>query len=102
MPPRILLDWVDDHELEYLQVTGEWDAATALLTDQAGQLRAAGAGGLVLCGSLIPEVSWRVMQALPIPVVALHENASRGDVDAALLQVGLRMRKAGATSEATR
>lgn len=86
---------MDDHELEYLQVTGEWDAAAALLIERVTYLREAGVDGLVLCGSLFPEVSWRVMRALPIPVVALHENASRGDVDAALLQVRLRMRKAG-------
>ncbi len=91
LPSRIMLDWVDDHELEYLQATGEWDAAAALLVERVSYLREAGAHGVVLCGSLVAEVSWRVMQAVAIPVVALHENASRGDVDAALLQVSLRI-----------
>jgi aspartate racemase len=84
---RLFLDWVDDHELEYLQVTVEWDAAAAMLVERAQSMREAGVQAMILCGSLHAEVSWRVLRELDIPVVALHEAATYADVEAALLQV---------------
>ncbi|GLY14990.1 hypothetical protein LWF15_21910 [Kineosporia rhizophila] len=84
---RLLLDWVDDHELEYLQVTVDWDGAAGLLGERAASMREAGAGSIILCGSLHPEVSWRVIRELSVPVVALHEAASADDVEAAVQQV---------------
>ncbi|GAB3262400.1 aspartate/glutamate racemase family protein [Kineosporia babensis] len=99
---RLLLDWVDDHELEYLQVTVEWDAAAAMLVERSQSMLEGGAGAIVLCGSLHPEVSWRVMRALTVPVVALHEAGTQEDVAAALRQVSALLPGAPAAGQGAR
>ncbi|MCD5317012.1 aspartate/glutamate racemase family protein [Kineosporia babensis] len=83
---RLLVEWVDDHEFEFLQVTVDWDAACLLLQERAEAMQQAEAAVIVLCGSLHPQVCDRLMRAVEVPMVCLREAASVEDVTGALRQ----------------
>ncbi len=77
---RVLMSSVDFAEIEELQRTGDWDAAGALLADEARRLEAAGAELLVLCTNTMHKVAPAIEEATGVPLLHL------GDVTAAAVR----------------
>ena len=86
---RLVLYSVDFHDVERLQMAGEWDAAGAMLADAGCALEAAGAKFLVLCTNTMHKVSAAIEEATTIPLLHVAD-ATAGAVQAAgLTRVGL-------------
>lgn len=86
---RLVLASVDFAEVEAMQVAGDWEAAGALLADEARALEAAGAECVVLCTNTMHKVAGAIEAAVSIPLLHLADvtaDAVRGaGVDAAAL-----------------
>ncbi|KRE95788.1 hypothetical protein ASG76_06230 [Nocardioides sp. Soil774] len=70
---RLVLASVDFAEVEAMQVAGDWDAAGAMLADEARALEAAGAECLVLCTNTMHKVAGAIEAAVDIPLLHLAD-----------------------------
>ncbi|WP_111767720.1 aspartate/glutamate racemase family protein [Nakamurella deserti] len=86
---RCVLASVDFAEVERLQVTGDWDAAGALLAGVARDLQAAGAELLVLCTNTMHKVADTVQAAVDIPLLHLGDCTATAVRAAGMDTVGL-------------
>ncbi|HJN50510.1 MAG: aspartate/glutamate racemase family protein [Pseudomonadales bacterium] len=74
---KCLLYSVDFHEMERLQVEGNWQTAADLLADIARKLEKAGADCLLLCTNTMHKVADEISAAVSIPL--LHIADASGD-----------------------
>jgi aspartate racemase len=86
---RVILGSVDFADIESLQASGDWDAAGALLADEAHRLELAGAELLVLCTNTMHKVADRITRDLGIPLIHLAEVTADAVLAADLTSVGL-------------
>jgi aspartate racemase len=86
---KLLLYSVDFAEVEQLQVTGQWDAAGALLADVARRLELAGADALVLCTNTMHRVADAIASAVNIPLLHIADPTGQAIVQAGHTKVGL-------------
>ena len=70
---RLVMASVDFAAVEALQVAGEWEAAGALLADEARALEAAGAECVVLCTNTMHKVADVIEAAVGIPFLHLAD-----------------------------
>lgn len=86
---RIILYSVDFHEVERLQVAGEWEELGKLLAQAARCLEVAGAGFLVLCTNTMHKVAPAIEGAVAIPLLHIVDAAAAEIKRAGLNNVGL-------------
>jgi aspartate racemase len=86
---RVILSSVDFAEIEAMQASRDWDAAGALLADEARRLELAGAELLLLCTNTMHKVADRVERDLGIPLLHLADVTADVVLDAGLTSVGL-------------
>jgi aspartate racemase len=86
---KVLLYSVDFAEVEHFQVTGQWDAAGALLADAAQRLERAGADGLVLCTNTMHRVADAITAAVHVPLLHIADATAQQIKDAGIGTVGL-------------
>lgn len=70
---RIVLYSVDFHDIERLQLAGDWPAAGAILAGAARALEAAGADLLVLCTNTMHKVAADIEAAVAIPLLHIAD-----------------------------
>jgi len=86
---KIVLYSVDFAEVEHLQVTGQWDAAGALLAEVAQKLERAGAEGLVLCTNTMHKVADAITGAVRIPLLHIADPTAVAITQRGFHTVGL-------------
>ncbi|WP_020677639.1 aspartate/glutamate racemase family protein [Geopsychrobacter electrodiphilus] len=86
---KILLHSVDFAEIEYCQVTGQWQKAGALLGAAACGLQTAGADMVLLCTNLMHKVAPQIESHIQIPLLHIADAAGREIVRQGLKKVGL-------------
>ena len=86
---RLLLYSVDFADIEALQVSGQWDAAGAMLADVARSLERAGADALVLCTNTMHKVAADIQAAVRIPLLHIADPTAQAIQQAGLTTVGL-------------
>lgn len=86
---RLLLYSVDFADIEALQVSGQWDAAGAMLADVARSLERAGAEALVLCTNTMHKVAADIQAAVRIPLLHIADPTAHAIQQAGLTTVGL-------------
>lgn len=70
---RTLLYSFDFAEVEALQATGRWDAATALMIDAARRLERGGADLLIICSNTMHRMADEVAAAVSIPLLHIAD-----------------------------
>ncbi|GAA2173028.1 aspartate/glutamate racemase family protein [Agrococcus versicolor] len=70
---RILLSSLDFAEVRDLQVREDWDAAGALLAEEALRLQTAGAHRIAICTNLMHKVAPAVEAAIDVPLVHIAD-----------------------------
>lgn len=86
---KIILYSVDFHEVEWLQHSGNWEAAGALLADAARALESAGADFLVLCTNTMHKVAPAIEAAVRIPLLHIADATAEQITNGGLSNVGL-------------
>ena len=86
--PCVLVS-VDFAEIEALQADGRWEAAGALLAEEARKVEAGGADLLLLCTNTMHKVAAQVEAAVGIPLVHLADATAEAVAAAGLERVGL-------------
>lgn len=86
---RIILYSVDFADIEQLQVSGQWQAAGALLADVAQKLEGAGADALVLCTNTMHKVADVIAGAVAIPLLHIADPTALAIRQAGYGTVGL-------------
>ena len=85
----LLIRSYDFARIEALQEAGDWDAAGALLADDAARLERAGAGLVVLCTNSMHRVADRIEAALTVPFLHIADATAAAVHAAGLTRVGL-------------
>jgi aspartate racemase len=86
---RIVLNSVDFHDVERLQVAGEWERAGELVADAARSVEAGGADFLVLCTNTMHKVAPAVTRAVTIPLLHIADPTAAAIAEAGVSSVGL-------------
>jgi aspartate racemase len=86
---RLVLSSVDFAEVERMQVAGDWDAAAALLAEEARRLEGAGAELLLLCTNTMHLVADDVARATTVPLLNLIDATAGAVTSAGVRAVGL-------------
>ncbi|MCU1419541.1 MAG: aspartate racemase [Mycetocola sp.] len=86
---RLLVASVDFAEVERLQVAGDWDAAGAMLADEARGLDRAGAELLLICTNTMHRVADVVGAATTVPLLHLVDATAAAVTAAGVRSVGV-------------
>lgn len=86
---RLILYSVDFHDIERLQMAGDWEAAGTMLANAGCALEAAGAKFLVLCTNTMHKVSATIEEATTIPLLHVADATAAAIHAAGLSRVGL-------------
>lgn len=86
---RLLMASVDFADVEAMQVAGDWDAAGALLAQEARALEAAGAACVVLCTNTMHKVAGAIEAAVGVPLIHLADVTADAVKAAGLDRVAL-------------
>jgi len=86
---RLVLASVDFSEVERMQSAGDWDAAGALLAEEARGLERAGADLVVLCTNTMHRVAGAVESAIAVPFLHLGDVIGAAVAAAGLARVAL-------------
>jgi aspartate racemase len=70
---KLLLWSFDFAEIETLQASGDWRAATALMADAARRLERAGADCLVICSNTMHRMAPEVEAAVALPLIHIAD-----------------------------
>ena len=70
---RILMNSVDFEPVKRLQYLGEWNELRKLMSDAAGQLKAAGAELLAICSNTMHRVADHLVEETSIPLVHIAD-----------------------------
>jgi len=85
----IVMTSVDFDEIEKLQVAGDWERLTVLMTDAALKTEAAGADLLLICANTMHRTADKVAAALSIPLVHIADATAAEIRRQGLKTVGL-------------
>lgn len=85
----LLMHSVDFAEIEYFQVTGQWDAAGDQLACAAAGLEQAGAELVLICTNLMHKVAPRIEAEINVPLLHIADAAGQAIVQKGLKKVGL-------------
>lgn len=80
---------VDFHEIEAMQVRGDWEAATAAMVEGAREVEAAGADCLVICTNTMHRMADDVQAAIGIPLLHIADATAAAISKAGLNSVAL-------------
>ena len=86
---RSLMYSVDFHEIEKLQVAGEWQKAGEILAEAALSLEKGGAGFIVLCTNTMHKVAQQITDAVRIPLLHIADATAQRIRQAGVKKVGL-------------
>ena len=86
---KIILYSVDFHEIERLQLDGDWQTAGAILANVARALERAGADFLVLCTNTMHKVASEIEAAVHIPLFHISDPTAQEITQAGFSTVGL-------------
>lgn len=86
---RLLMASVDFADVEAMQVAGDWDAAGALLAQEARALEGAGAACVVLCTNTMHKVAGAIEAAVGVPLIHLADVTADAVKAAGLDRVAL-------------
>ncbi|WP_312243168.1 aspartate/glutamate racemase family protein [Pantoea sp.] len=86
---KIILYSVNFHEIEQLQMAGEWEKAGRILADAARALERAGADFIVLCTNTMHKVAGHITDAVNIPLLHIADATAARIYTAGLRKVGL-------------
>ena len=86
---KVVLFSVDFHDIERLQVAGQWDEAGVILGDAARTLERAGAQVLVLCTNTMHKVAPAIEAATTIPLLHIADPTADAIKEAGWRTVGL-------------
>ena len=86
---KVILFSVDFHDIERLQVAGQWDEAGVILGDAARALERAGAQVLVLCTNTMHKVAPAIEAATTIPLLHIADPTADAIKEAGWRTVGL-------------
>ena len=86
---KVILFSVDFHDIELLQVAGQWDEAGVILADAARALERAGAQVLVLCTNTMHKVAPAIEAATTIPLLHIADPTADAIKQAGWRTVGL-------------
>ncbi len=86
---KIAMVSVEFHDMEKLQVAGDWDQAGVELAKAAEQIEAAGADFLLICSNTMHIVAPAIEEAISIPLLHLADATAQAILEAGLKTVGL-------------
>ncbi|HZP66647.1 MAG TPA: aspartate/glutamate racemase family protein [Rudaea sp.] len=86
---RLVLYSVDFHDIERMQVSGDWEAAGRALAAAARALEAAGADFVVLCTNTMHKVAPAVEAAVRVPLLHIADATAAEIRKAGVARVGL-------------
>ncbi|MEP7328490.1 MAG: aspartate/glutamate racemase family protein [Betaproteobacteria bacterium] len=86
---KVILFSVDFHDIDLLQVAGQWDAAGVIMADAARVLERAGAQVLVLCTNTMHKVAPAIEAATAIPLLHIADPTADAVKQAGWRTVGL-------------
>ncbi|MBD9646058.1 MULTISPECIES: aspartate/glutamate racemase family protein [unclassified Pantoea] len=86
---RSLMYSVDFHEIEKLQVAGEWQKAGEILAEAALSLEKGGADFIVLCTNTMHKVAQQITDAVRIPLLHIADATAQRIRQAGVKKVGL-------------
>ncbi len=86
---RIILYSIDFHDIEQLQLSGDWERAGVLLAQAAQALERAGADFLVLCTNTMHKVAPAIEAAVRIPLLHVVDATALAIKRAGYRRVGL-------------
>ncbi len=87
--PELLIRSLDFARIEQLQVTGDWDAAGAILNDEAKALQRGGAELMILATNTMHKLAEQMMAGVTIPLVHIADATAQAIKRAKLLSPGL-------------
>jgi aspartate racemase len=73
---RLVLVSIDFAPLARMQAAGDWDAAGAMLADEARRLEAAGAEAVLICANTMHLVADQVQTAIDVPLLHIGDATS--------------------------
>ncbi|MBZ0294603.1 MAG: aspartate/glutamate racemase family protein [Anaerolineae bacterium] len=79
----------DFHEIEQLQMAGDWDTATARMVEAAQQLERGGAALLVICTNTMHKMAEAVQASIDIPLLHIADATAEKIIEQGLQTVGL-------------
>jgi len=86
---KVVLYSVDFHEVERMQMAGDWDAGGKLLATAARALESAGADFIVLATNTMHKVADAIESAVAIPLLHIADSAGAAIHAAGHTRVGL-------------
>jgi len=86
---KIALYSVDFHEIEVLQMSGDWSAAGEALAQAAQNIEAAGADFLVICTNTMHKVAPDIADAIDIPLLHIADATAETIKAAGYQTIGL-------------
>lgn len=86
---RSLMYSVDFHDIEQLQVAGEWTKAGEMLAEAARSLKQGGADFIVLCTNTMHKVAPQITEAVDIPLLHIADATAARIHQAGVKRVGL-------------
>lgn len=86
---RIILYSIDFHDIEQLQLSGDWERAGALLAQAAQTLERAGADFLILCTNTMHKVAPAIEAAVRIPLLHVVDPTAHAIKRAGYRRAGL-------------
>jgi aspartate racemase len=85
----IVMISVDFHEIEELQMRGDWTSAAEILAHKASQIESAGAGLFLICTNTMHMVAHQVQAAVTIPLLHIADASAHRIREAGMHTVGL-------------
>jgi len=86
---RSVMVSVDFAEIEALQASGQWDAATAMMVQAARQVEAGGADFLIICTNTMHHMADPVSQAISIPLLHIADATAERVLASGINTIGL-------------
>jgi amino-acid racemase len=86
---KIALLSVDFDPIEKLQHKGDWEGASAILSDTALKIQAAGADFLLICTNTMHKVAQQVESAIDIPILHIADATADVLISNNIKRVGL-------------
>ena len=86
---RSVMVSVDFADVERLQETGDWDAATRLLVQSARRVEAGGADLLLICTNTMHRMADEVAAAIDIPLIHIADTTAAAIRTAGIERIGL-------------
>ena len=75
--PELLIRSLDFARIEELQMKGQWDAAGAILNNEAKALERGGAGFIILASNTMHKLADRMMRGVGIPMVHIADATAK-------------------------